>query len=653
MDIKGQRHFIHRECLGTAPLPDTHRQLLLRTLRHLQKRKRPVSYSVVEYNSAEGVCWLHECDTSEAWPEIHRSYEYRDSTRSIRVKNFRAGSGLGLHNQASILPKWHQFAEAAKTLEASARESKLLTNSLRETLQPSNWWKKRFQDFNFNPNENWIPNDLSEAKYCNLDCPGCLLSHLADQQAFRHRTALKRSDLSKPVKLALRDRIITQKTSVLDYGCGHGEDAELLASQGITVQGWDPVFSPLPLPQKADVVNLGYVLNVVENPIEREETLKKSWGLARKALVVSSLVREDKDSKSEDVAFGDGVLTTKGTFQKIFKQKELREYVERVTGTKAFSAEGATFYVFKSKALQTRYEKERSRDFWSPLPLTRFKVEVNNDLLKKLAEKVEELGRFPIVDEFHYMKHIRRSLKTDKQISKRIKRFLHSVKVKKAAQKRKEAVLILLASQRLTEEGRARLRELSAETREDIKVFFSSYSNACQEANALLFDIGDANKVESAIRESPMGKLMPNSLYVHHSAEQFLPLLLRIIVAVGKAYAGEIHPVTVYKIRRDGSAVSFSECEDFDLVDHPIVKQVTKVDFLKRKVEIRQFADSDNPPILHRKDAMVHSTHSHYQEFKKLTQEEESLGLLGRPDIGRLRGWIEAKQQALCASSKN
>jgi hypothetical protein len=81
----------------------------------------------------------------------------------------------------------------------------------------------------------------------------------------RHRTALRRTDLSRPAKCALRDGLITAETSVLDYGCGHGIDVDLLGTQGIACAGWDPVFFPDRPVQEADVVQLGYVINVIED----------------------------------------------------------------------------------------------------------------------------------------------------------------------------------------------------------------------------------------------------------------------------------------------------------------------------------------------------------------------------------------------------
>lgn len=70
----------------------------------------------------------------------------------------------------------------------------------------------------------------------------------------------------------------------------------------------------------ADVVNLGYVINVVEDPAERAATLKHAWDLACRLLVVSAQVLMSRPVKTT-VEFGDGVLTGRGTFQKFYQQK--------------------------------------------------------------------------------------------------------------------------------------------------------------------------------------------------------------------------------------------------------------------------------------------------------------------------------------------
>jgi DNA phosphorothioation-associated putative methyltransferase len=131
----------------------------------------------------------------------------------------------------------------------------------------------------------------------------------------REKTAIIRFRHSKPVTLALLQGVITTETSVFDYGCGRGEDVKYLKSIGVDAAGWDPHYQPTIAPQPADVVNLGYVLNVIEDPREREETLRTAFDLASRVLVVA--VRVDHSLETA-VEFSDGLLTSRGSFQKLY-----------------------------------------------------------------------------------------------------------------------------------------------------------------------------------------------------------------------------------------------------------------------------------------------------------------------------------------------
>ena len=55
-----------------------------------------------------------------------------------------------------------------------------------------------------------------------------------------------------------------------------------LTGLGHKVSAWDPVHRPDGILEKSDFVNLGFVINVIEDPAERVETLIKAWGLLKK-----------------------------------------------------------------------------------------------------------------------------------------------------------------------------------------------------------------------------------------------------------------------------------------------------------------------------------------------------------------------------------
>src|SRR5262249_39313825 len=98
----------------------------------------------------------------------------------------------------------------------------------------------------------------------------------------RDKTAIRRYRCSRPIALALADGLIGRATAVFDYGCGLGGDLRYLKGRGVRASGWDPHHLPKAKLRAADVVNLGYVLNVIEEPKERTTTLHRAFELARR-----------------------------------------------------------------------------------------------------------------------------------------------------------------------------------------------------------------------------------------------------------------------------------------------------------------------------------------------------------------------------------
>ncbi|NLY01885.1 MAG: DNA phosphorothioation-associated putative methyltransferase [Rhodopirellula sp.] len=129
----------------------------------------------------------------------------------------------------------------------------------------------------------------------------------------RHKTAIRRASYSLPIKCLLRDGLVHTETSVFDYGCGHGQDIELLRGSGIRCDGWDPAFRPDGEKTVADVVNLGYVINVIEDARERATAVRSAWNLSSKLLVVAAQIEFAAPDK-EQTRFADGVITSRGTF---------------------------------------------------------------------------------------------------------------------------------------------------------------------------------------------------------------------------------------------------------------------------------------------------------------------------------------------------
>jgi hypothetical protein len=103
----------------------------------------------------------------------------------------------------------------------------------------------------------------------------------------------------------------------------------------------------------------------------------------------------------------------------------------------------------------------------------------------------------------------------------------------------------------------------------DIREFFGSYASACRRADARLFQAGDAAAIDHACRNSSVGKLLPNALYVHRSALESLDPLLRIYEGCARAYLGEIDGANLIKLHRHSGAVSYLVYPDFQTDPRP------------------------------------------------------------------------------------
>jgi hypothetical protein len=189
----------------------------------------------------------------------------------------------------------------------------------------------------------------------------------------RHRAAIARVTASKPVRLAVEAGLFPPATTYFDYGCGHGADIEYIQRLGLNSTGWDPHFQPDVPQTPADVVNLGYVINVIEDTAERREALINAWKLAQKVLIVAAQVLIDDRTRGV-IAYGDGIITRRNTFQKYYEQEELKFYIDQVLGVDAIPVALGIYFVFRDDA---QAEAFRASRFRSRATAPRIRLKVN------------------------------------------------------------------------------------------------------------------------------------------------------------------------------------------------------------------------------------------------------------------------------------
>lgn len=454
----------------------------------------------------------------------------------------------------------------------------------------------------------------------------------------RHRTAIRRFQYSRPISLAVAHRLIQDDRTVFDYGCGQGNDVGLLQKSGLKAEGWDPHFRPDAPVRAADIVNLGYVLNVIEDPAERTETLRKAFALAEKALVVA--VRVDQ-SLEKGLPFQDGLITSRGSFQKIYSQAEFRQFVGDTLGVRPYIAGLGVAYAFKESGEESRYVADTA--FQRTVRPQRDVVEefVNHPESAPLLDLVRKLGRLPLQEEFDAYEGLEEAFGSRHRVNRLLWKVIHPDTLDEVQRQRREDLLISLSMIRLQGSKPMGFRSLPGDVQADIKTLWTNYQQALKESEAFLFGLGNPELIKAAIAKLRIGKRLPEDIYFHVSQESSLPPLLRLIVFAGRQIVGDVE-ADLIKISTDGRKVSFLRYANFDTVAHPELTYSVKVYLPKAAHSFRDYADSTNPPILHRKEAFLDELHPDYQACLSLTEKEEGLGLLSRNDIGTRNGWTAA-----------
>lgn len=455
----------------------------------------------------------------------------------------------------------------------------------------------------------------------------------------RHKTAIRRGDFSRPVKCLLRDGLLTKDASFFDYGCGRGEDLDLLAAEGIACNGWDPAYRPDAPRIEADVINLGYVINVIEKPDERAATLASAWDLARQVLAVSAQVLLSGRGKNP-VEFGDGVLTGRGTFQKFFEQDELKTYLEAQLNTEAIPAGIGTFYLFKDETRRQQFlaNRFRRRVILPRRRIAQLRLEETRQALEPLMEAIAGLGRLPDPDEFVGAAAVIEKFGSLKRAFAAIQRITDSESWEAFARRRREDILVYLALGKFRKRPAISLLPLTLQR--DMRAFFGSYTKACAEADELLFKAGDAAEIDEACKRSMVGKLLPDDLYVHRDALDSLEPVLRIYEGCGRTYLGEVEGANLIKIHRRTGKLSYLVYPEFGGDPHPALLRCVKLNLRTRQIECYDYSQSANPPVLHRKETFLHPEHELREKFARLTAQEEKHGLLNDPSgIGTREGW--------------
>ena len=434
----------------------------------------------------------------------------------------------------------------------------------------------------------------------------------------RHKTAISRDALSVPLFLIAKRGYLNGDYTVLDYGCGKGDDLKELEEHGVDCIGWDPAHRPDTNIDERDIVNLGFVINVIEEKKERIETLKNAYAYTKKLMIVSAMLGNESIYERFK-PYGDGVITARNTFQKYFMQGELQQFIESSLEDNAIALGPGVFAVFKDKLEEQRYllERQRTRHQWRQLSSRPPKIidkKKARDLFDRHKSLFEDFwytcldfGRLPASDEFEQHERINQVINSHNKAFNLCSQYFDIGDFEQAQQERSDDLSVYFALSFFKK--RDAYTRMPQSLQRDIKAFFGKYTEARDLGKSLLFSLAKSEVIYSACVQAH--KTLPASqLNGQHDLifqKQYLnlcPKVLRVYVGCATQLYGELDNINLIKVHIGSGKVTLMAYDDWDK-EVPLLKERIKIKLRDQDIDFFDYVGEYEPQPLLNKAAFV------------------------------------------------
>lgn len=544
---------------------------------------------------------------TEAYPSLKQSVTVNLSKLSHRIVEYSDTDNPPiLHRKETMLTKEHECYEEFQAITQEGENAGLYDNSRMIGFKQS--WLRLIQQHGYT----LVDGRLFRSSSVTEDQD----KSNSDNTIDRHKTAIVRHELSAPMKQLAKQGYLNGDHTIFDYGCGRGDDLTELQAHGLDAIGWDPNFRPEADKVMSDLVNIGFVINVIEDKVERDEALFGAWELAGKLLVVSAMLANDKFI-SQFTPYKDGVITSRNTFQKYYAQAELKGYIERTLDENAITIAPGIYYIFKDKIEEQRFLSGRFKrhhawkQITAPTPTSEEQARLlftrHHELLNLFWDRCLQLGRLPVQEEFSEITDINSALGNAKKALKlllQVQGERATAEFETAIQMRREDLLVYFALCQF--EQHKGYQHLPEEQKRDIKVFFDTYKVAQAESKTLLYRIANTEEIEQACIQAheslPASKLnQGHSLELHKRFLHLLPALLRVYVGAAVQLYGELDEIDLVKIHITSGKVSFMGYDNFDSNPLPTLRERVKVKMWQLDVDFFDYVDIERrPPLIYK-----------------------------------------------------
>jgi DNA phosphorothioation-associated putative methyltransferase len=626
--------------------------------------------NVVKLNLRSGKISLLEYEPFEesAFPTLLGSWAIEPSSDTPTYRTYRTSLNPPvLHRKELLVAPNYPGREGWLRLTAEAEELGLFENT--QTIGFRKNWLQLIESKGFSlTSTGFTPlGNAHEVKESDSD--------YESESVQRHLTALNRATLSAPVQILIKHGLLSSESSFFDYGCGRGTDMSALKEAGISVGGWDPHYAPENEIQSADVVNLGFVVNVIEDSAERVEAIQKSFALTKKVLAVSVMLYGPEQPGKP---FRDGFLTSRNTFQKYFSQGELKDYLEHALGQQVFMAGPGIALVFVDKDAEQQFNARRFRstDLTERLLAARIlrvkatrtprkrihrptkterQIQEASEVLQKLWTLTLDLGRYPESIEVSFLDELLNKTDRYSRALRLLQTHFDQSLLEVASTERADELLLYLAAQQF--EKRPTYRNLEARLQRDIKYFFNAFKSAQSAGLKLIMRAANPSEVLSACDEASeqgLGWLDTNqALHFHISLLDRLPVLLRTYVNCGLIIWDSMSDVHIVKIHIGSGKLTFLEFENFETSPLPLLKRRVKINLRKQEYDEFEYGSAQYPStVLYNKSRFMHEDMEGYAEQLAFDESLERTSLIDLttfgPSLDELLNELEKKRLTIC-----
>lgn len=625
----------------------------------LSELRAGVDFNVVKINaSLTSISFLEYPDFFDrAFPTLLQSWTTDCTRKEVRHRSYATSLNPPvLHRKELLLPQSSPGREVFEALTSSAEQIGLFDDTVRIGFLRG--WEQLLISKGFRVvGHALVPlgnEEMAEADTSSVGNSGAIARHL---------TALTRFGFSAPIQSLARYGFLDGSRSLFDYGCGRGDDLRGLRENGIPAKGWDPYFAPGESKVASDIVNLGFVINVIENIEERIEALQGAFSLAGQVLVVAAMIRSEASITGE--AYADGIVTSRRTFQKYYTQAELRQFIVDVLNEEPLAVAPGIFFIFRDKDEEQRFQYGRldsrretslrisprtppprppprapriSRPRVTALERAQIVYNDHHQVLDHVWRAWIDMGRPPVPEELPgYGELLARfgSLNAAMKLIRSVHKGDMAL-VQTSADARAADLSVYFA--RLYFERRRKYHTLEGRLQRDIKAFFGSFEAAMERARELLASLADPSLIDAACRQAAAAGLGwyidGESLQLHSTLVPRLPALLRVYIECATILHGDVASSDILKIHVHSSKLTLMRFDNFVETPLPRMMQRIKINLRTQELDIFDYVGDHTPPYLYEKSRFINEEFPHYAEQLHFEESLDAIGLLRFPGYG-------------------